>query len=286
MSSVVIDFDGINKLCMQYVTEYYTNRQKTERPDDDHVYRVVDILNALPVPVNQHAAYYEVQSLNGNELRRVDEPGPEGMGCLRGGKPLAVSSLLGKGMFGSVYKVDSKRAVKIQVVKHSYMHTLGLPRHIKLEQEISKKAGEWGVGPKVYDTYICCGKDKKCYIVMYMELLKGKPLDDFVKTAKKTDIDRAHKLISDKINLLHKNRILHSDLHDRNIYVHKTRAGLEVKLIDFGLAKYFDDDLVETKENDFRFLGKRHRPNPNDATLYVAKRMLDMGNVISSDAAV
>jgi len=121
---------------------------------------------------------------------------------------------------------------------------------------------------------------------MYMELLKGKPLDDFVKTAKKTDIDRAHKLISDKINLLHKNRILHSDLHDRNIYVHKTRAGLEVKLIDFGLAKYFDDDLVETKENDFRFLGKRHRPNPNDATLYVAKRMLDMGNVISSDAAV
>jgi serine/threonine protein kinase len=91
----------------------------------------------------------------------------------------------------------------------------------------------------------------------------------------------------DGVNILHKNRIFHSDLHDQNIYVHKTRAGLEVKLIDFGLARYFDDKLGEAKDNDFRFLGIiAPQPKQNDITFYVAKRMLDMGNVISSDAAV
>ena len=61
---------------------------------------------------------------------------------------------LGKGAYGKVYLVSNKKykyAIKVQQLRGDDEEQDQLRR----EYEISKKMGELGIGPKIYDSYLC-----------------------------------------------------------------------------------------------------------------------------------
>lgn len=285
MTSAVINLGALKELCSKYVEEYYTAR-KSINVNNAAVDRVESMLDFAEL--KRAASFHMVKNINDKGLRNdAGQPGPEGLGCLRPGKSVTVKDVIGSGMYGTVYKVDSKTAVKIQLMKESYNHEvekyMGMKRRIELEKEISIKAGELGVGPKVHDVYLCCGgavNDKACYMVMYMELLKGKTLAKLYGegTVRSTKLARrALDLLEAKVKILQKHRIFHQDLHEGNIWVCKNKDGkLDVKILDYGYANYFDDAVEVLKQRELKSLLFK---SDDRIERYVAARLVETGAV-------
>ena len=106
------------------------------------------------------------------------------------------------------------------------------------EFEISRIAGNLGVGPKILDTYTCCSDGGSCYYVLYMELVQGHPLCEWFDLAPSTEAkSKVKQLLDEMMELLHKNGIIHNELHCNNIIVvGKGTKDEDVKIIDYGRA--------------------------------------------------
>jgi tRNA A-37 threonylcarbamoyl transferase component Bud32 len=93
-------------------------------------------------------------------------------------------------------------------------------------------------------------KDDEYYSVIYMELIKGVPLETWLNGNPST---KEIKIVIDKIrlkkNLLHRNNIFHNDLHDENIMV-ITDGTLDIRIIDFGMALSSKTVLLKEKLYD------------------------------------
>jgi predicted Ser/Thr protein kinase len=202
----------------------------------------------------------------------------DGMKCLE--KPLKVKKLLGEGFFGKVYEVDKKTVVKIVKVNLGNKRRFNID-NVKSELELSKKAGKLGVGPKVYNVYTCCD-GLICYYVIYMEFIKGKTLWQWL-SGKRTDEEKQNVklLLQKKLRILHKNNIVHSDVHGDNIIVISERNKVkDLVIIDYGLAINKSNVKLQDYNIDwiFRDLNK-DQIKYHEITDYVLKRMLDNEDV-------
>ena len=99
------------------------------------------------------------------------------------------------------------------------------------EYAVAKKAGELGLGPRVYDLYRY--KPEKCYM-FEMEYLQ-----DFVMLSELSEVDLklVYPLIEDKVRELDEAGIKHNDLHDDNIMINPENG--DVKCVDYGYAKLY-----------------------------------------------
>ena len=97
----------------------------------------------------------------------------------------------------------------------------------------------------LYDVYI---SDEKIYIVM--ELMSGGELFDYVVNKGTLNEEEASKIVQKVTSALvymHSKNIIHRDLKPENLMlIRKPRDGedIEVKIIDFGLAKVLVSDSV------------------------------------------
>ena len=144
--------------------------------------------------------------------------------------------LLGAGYFGKVYEIDNKTVAKISQLATYSRFTSNLMDKMKQEYTISKKAGLLGIVPEVYNHFIC-RTDNGYFHILLMENLKTKGAQTFEKWLSKNKNERKQQLmlnkIQDKVNLLHKNNIIHKDIKDDNIMVLKDKS---IRIIDFGLS--------------------------------------------------
>lgn len=106
--------------------------------------------------------------------------------------------------------------------------------------------------PKFYDRGFINGK------IPYftMELIKGKTLeawlfDEKQKWSEKQAFQFGLKLV-ELVDILHKNHIVHRDIHLPNLIV----ADNQLKLIDFGLAKKWERDEAYLLADDFFGIGQ------------------------------
>lgn len=161
---------------------------------------------------------------------------------------------LGKGKYGYVYKINPNVAVKVTDLIGVYeaTHKPFCKNHVKEciheEYTLSKKAGELGVGPKIFNAFVCKVSKKEHYHIMYMELIKGVTLEDWLKKKNITQKDK--NLVLDKLKAaltkLHQHNIIHEDLHDNNVMVTgNSSKNYDVKLVDFGLANSFQSRIQE-----------------------------------------
>jgi tRNA A-37 threonylcarbamoyl transferase component Bud32 len=162
--------------------------------------------------------------------------------CLKNPADAPKMEYIGGGEYGKIFKIDENRCVKFINISE-VLHNLSYI-DFQNEVEISKIAGELGVGPKIYDTYVCVNDaNSTCYGIIYMEYVKGVTLTDFLyKYYSKGNVATIRRLLEEKINKLHNAGILHSDLHSDNVMV--IMQGSEVKdvvIIDFGFSQYIKD---------------------------------------------
>jgi predicted Ser/Thr protein kinase len=140
---------------------------------------------------------------------------------------------LGSGHSGTVYA--ARRGDKTIAVKLS---RLGFEQREPGPQlratEAGRLAGKLGIGPKVYDVYVCrAGQD--AFLVTEMELVPGVPWPAWYKRASRRDRERALALVNAHLKKLHDRGITHNDLtNSNNIMVHADSSGVRrVTLVDF-----------------------------------------------------
>jgi len=87
---------------------------------------------------------------------------------------------------------------------------------------------------------------------LVMELLEGMTLGDMLKDAGPIAPDRTVRILLPVCEVLaeaHKCGVIHRDVKPDNIFLHETRDGEVVKVLDFGLAKLLEDETSVDLQN-------------------------------------
>ena len=147
---------------------------------------------------------------------------------------------IGKGGFSNIYKGYDKKNQRMVAIKEICLDTLNKYKDsIKRETKIMKNLNHPNI-VKLYDTVIDDTTDNIYLILEYFsrgdfsKFLKKRPLKE--KYAKKY-----LKQLASGLKYLLENKIIHRDLKPQNILV--TNLG-DIKITDFGFARYFDNDMV------------------------------------------
>ena len=154
-----------------------------------------------------------------------------------------VISKIGKGTYGSVYKVKHKITGKIRAMKIIEKHFIRDSREIQVLKELNHPNIL-----KIIEYYI----DESNYYII-TELLNGGDLCEFLinfKNMNEKIVAFIMKQLLTALNYLHSKGIVHRDVRLENILIHKKNdkiddlKSLQIKLIDFG-------DSILLKENEY-----------------------------------
>ena len=147
---------------------------------------------------------------------------------------------IGKGAFSSIYKAYNKYSKELVAVKEISLDTLNkYEKSIKNETDIMKNLNHPYI-VKLYDTIIDEDTENVYLVMEYMgrgdfsKYLNKRPLKEKFALKYLKQISQAMKYLLD-------NNIIHRDLKPQNILI--TDTG-NIKLTDFGFARYFDKDIM------------------------------------------
>lgn len=273
-----IDTEQLKTKITEYVGEFYNKPETLKTFNHPFLKSLVDMLTN---EIKNAMILEEIKDLNSLMIKGNSN---NGLACLK--QPIKVQNILGEGAYGKVYKINNKKAAKIVALGTHFIwdEINKLKDTILNEFAICKLAGELGVGPKVYDHYSCCDEKDQCYYVLYMDLLNGKNLHEwFADNPSIAEQQKVKKLLMEKLEILHKNNIIHNDLHRGNVFVISKKSKVEdVFIIDYGLASNFKRKMKqsiswETKIVDYLFTN--NEVNNNDIYNYVVIRLLDNNDI-------
>lgn len=147
---------------------------------------------------------------------------------------------LGRGKFGTVHRCEEKKSGRIFAAKFILTQRQEDRQDVEREVEIMRSLQH----PRLLQLYDCYDDCKK-QMVLVLELIEGGELfervidDDFVLTEKACAI--FVRQICEGVDYMHSKNILHLDMKPENVLC-TTRTGNRIKLIDFGLARFYEPD--------------------------------------------
>ena len=154
------------------------------------------------------------------------------------------------GVYGSISEVCLKSDCKY-IVKLIPLAFEKIYKTFLREALIAPMMAKYGIGPKIYDIFICLNAG---YIIM--EKWEGS-IRKLMDNNKFTD--NHLEIISNLIVKMHDKGVIHNDLHTANIlYRKKNNGDIEFIITDFGLSLYFEDK--ETTISD-KFIPNSKSPN-------------------------
>ena len=154
--------------------------------------------------------------------------------------------LIGKGGSGYVYKatdVESNKTVALKILKDVMADD---------DESVIRFEKEVAVSAKLTNAHTVrvfeFGKTVEGYLLIAMEYLQGRPLADVVKEESPLSPRRAVNIVKQTLEALaeaHQLGIVHRDLKPDNIFLMDRDDGKdEIKVLDFGIAKFLHDDSV------------------------------------------
>ncbi len=152
-----------------------------------------------------------------------------------------IDALLGSGGMGSVYRatqLNLDRTVAIKIISAGLADPAAFER-FKREALVVARLRHPNI-VSVFD--FGAATDLGAYIVM--EYLPGTSLNRELKRRGPLPVDEAIEIISQVCNAVteaHASGVVHRDLKPHNIVLEATREGVRVKVLDFGIAKLWDD---------------------------------------------
>lgn len=160
-----------------------------------------------------------------------------------------VKKRLGEGRYGIAYLVTNEQSEKFVMKQLKNKMLKETQKKLFYEQKILKSLNHPAI-PKFVTKF---EEDSRVgYILEYME---GKPFDSLIRKDgyifTKDEIYQIAGQLLDIIQVLHNQNIVHRDIRLPNVILKENK---ELALIDFGLARYMDEDRY-VKEVDYWFLG-------------------------------
>lgn len=147
---------------------------------------------------------------------------------------------LGRGKFGTVYRCEEKKTGRILAAKFILTQRPDDRADVEREVEIMRSLQH----PRLLQLYDAFDDSKK-QMILILEIIEGGELfervidDDFVLTEKACAI--FVRQICEGVDYMHSKNILHLDMKPENVLC-TTRTGNRIKLIDFGLARFYEPD--------------------------------------------
>ena len=155
--------------------------------------------------------------------------------------PYRVLGLLGRGGMGAVYRAERADGAFEHTVALKLVHqglAASARRRFLAERQILARLDHAGIA-RLLDGGLL--PDGRPYFAM--DLVEGEPITDYCDRHRLSLRDRLRLFadVADAVQHAHRNLIVHRDLKPSNILV---TADGRVKLLDFGIAKLLDPDLV------------------------------------------
>ena len=152
---------------------------------------------------------------------------------------------LGEGSFGVVRKAVRRTTGEEVAVKTIEKHKLASEElaSLQLETEILSQIDH----PNVVKTFEIFDESDRLYIVMEV-MTGGELFDRIVEKDHYSEKEAADTIrpIVDAIKYCHEMGITHRDIKPENLLYSSPDPGALIKVSDFGLARYYDDELMTT----------------------------------------
>jgi serine/threonine-protein kinase len=164
-----------------------------------------------------------------------------------------LDTFLSHGGMGSVYRathVMLDKTVAVKLIKPELVTSPDVVRRFQREARAASNLNH----PNIVGVYdLGQAEDGTLYIAM--EYINGPSLKDVIKTTgpmAPARIVRILRQVASALALAHKHSIIHRDLKPHNIMLARSTDGQEVaKLLDFGIAKTFDDAATQLTVTGF-----------------------------------
>ena len=204
---------------------------------------------------------------------RTDDPN---LGKLLDGKYRIDAFISGGGM-GSVYRathVMLGKTVAVKVIRNELVTSDDVVRRFQREARAAAALDHPNI-VTVYD--LGQAEDGTLYIAM--EFIDGPSLKEAIRRDGPMPAGRAIEIlrqVASALSVAHQNQIIHRDLKSQNLMLAgDDNGGVTVKLVDFGIAKTFDEPAVQLTEAGF-VLGTPHYMSPEQAAGKVVDHRADV----------
>jgi serine/threonine protein kinase len=162
-----------------------------------------------------------------------------------------LDSKIGSGGFGAVYKATQlalNRPIAIKVFRPTEDNASAE----NLERFLLEGVSACKVSHPNAVTVLDSGISSDGIAYLAMELLEGWSLSTELKEKGKLSIKRCLDIVTPVCDVLayaHETGIIHRDIKPDNIFLHQSKEGEIIKVVDFGIAKIVDKDEKNTPSN-------------------------------------
>lgn len=170
-------------------------------------------------------------------------------------KKYLIQKILGQGGMGAVYQathIGTRRPVALKIIMPRFMNEVEFVERFKREARASGQL----IHPHVVNVtdfgFAAIGSEQVAYLVM--EYLKGQTLAELLTSYPQLPLKTTVEIVEQvclAIQEAHHRGIVHRDLKPENIFLQDDgRGGFLVKVLDFGIAKLNERELLPSSEPD------------------------------------
>ncbi len=158
---------------------------------------------------------------------------------------------IGRGGMGAVFLAERSdgefdQQVALKIVRQTFA-AADLERHFRRERQILASLNHPNIA-KLLDGGVSDAGEP----FIAMEFIEGEPILDFAEKRNLEIEDRLQLFLKvcDAVSYAHRNLIIHRDIKPLNVLVDKSGVP---KLLDFGLAKIFDENMLDVSQTETAF---------------------------------
>ncbi len=201
---------------------------------------------------------------DGTVLEGATESADVRLGQVLDGK-YRLDSKLGQGGMGAIYRATHlmlDKQVAVKLIKPELVTSSDLVRRFQRE---ARAAGNLN-HPNIAAAYDL-GQTQDGTLYIAMELVNGPSLKDVIRDTGPVAVERATRImrqVGSALSLAHRHNIIHRDLKPHNIMLATDGRHEVAKLLDFGIAKTFDEASTQLTATGF-VLGTPQYMSPEQA---------------------
>lgn len=208
-----INLSALNAKIYKYVTKYYFLEEQPDVPE-------IEKEKAWVKGMVTNSVEYAIINLELKDIKRIDvservinwDHSPAMQSCIKK-RGYDVEKRLGE--YSNKFLLKGNKTAKVHMISlWEYKQKDEMKSVINNEFKICKKVENLGIGPKIFDSFICYNKTEgKAYKVVVSEYIHGSSLEEWSKIDHSPkEREFVHSLVQKKIEKMHENGIIHNSL--------------------------------------------------------------------------